>query len=83
MCQDALYWLKTPGESDGCTEVLPNGDLCPRYDTMCGSVDSIGSQAGEPRAPEAGHWFDFQARCIDTLTYHRCPAVPSLTAIYC
>ena len=22
---DALYWLKTPGESDGCTQTLPDG----------------------------------------------------------
>jgi len=68
---DALFWLKTPGESDGCTEELPDGSSCPRYDTMCGSADSIGSQSGEPRAPEAGAWFDFQvkqlaANAVDT-----------------
>ena len=22
---DAYYWLKPPGESDGCTEILPDG----------------------------------------------------------
>jgi len=59
---DALFWLKTPGESDGCTSELPDGSSCPRYDTMCGSADSIGSQSGEPRAPEAGTWFDFQVK---------------------
>ena len=68
---DALFWLKTPGESDGCTDELPDGSSCPRYDTMCGSADSIGSQSGEPRAPEAGAWFDFQvkqlaANAVDT-----------------
>jgi len=59
---DAYFWLKTPGESDGCTQQLPSGSDCPRFDSMCGSVDSIGSQADEPRAPEAGAWFDFQVQ---------------------
>jgi cellulose 1,4-beta-cellobiosidase len=59
---DALYWLKTPGESDGCTQVLPSGSNCPRFDSFCGSVDSIGSQSGEPRAPQAGNWFDYQIK---------------------
>ena len=57
---DALFWLKTPGESDGCTEILPDGTSCPRFDQMCASVDSLGSQSGEPRAPEAGIWFHYQ-----------------------
>merc|ERR1719229_733771 len=57
---DALHWLKTPGESDGCTEDLPDGTKCPRFDTMCASSDSLGSRAGEPRAPEAGLWFHYQ-----------------------
>jgi len=59
---DAYFWLKTPGESDGCTETLPSGEACPRFDADCGSVDSIGSQPGEPRAPEAGQWFDYQIK---------------------
>jgi len=59
---DAYYWLKTPGESDGCTQVLPSGGNCPRFDSFCGSVDSIGSQSGEPRAPVAGNWFDYQIK---------------------
>jgi len=59
---DAYFWLKTPGESDGCTEVLPSGGLCPRFDSDCSSVDSLGSDRGEPRAPEAGHWFDYQVK---------------------
>jgi len=59
---DAYFWLKTPGESDGCTQKLPDGDNCPRFDGKCGSVDSIGSQPSEPRAPEAGHWFDYQVK---------------------
>ena len=42
---------------DGCTEVLPDGSLCPRFDRMCASADSIGSRPGEPRAPEAGSWW--------------------------
>jgi len=59
---DAYFWLKTPGEADGCTQVLPNGQNCPRFDVMCASVDSIGSQSGEPRAPQAGQWFDYQVK---------------------
>lgn len=59
---DAFLWLKTPGESDGCTQTLPDGNACKRYDSFCGSVDSIGSSSGEPRAPEAGKWFDYQIK---------------------
>jgi cellulose 1,4-beta-cellobiosidase len=59
---DAFFWLKTPGESDGCTQELPDGSKCARFDSMCSSVDSIGSQAGEPRCPEAGLWFDYQIK---------------------
>jgi len=59
---DAFHWLKTPGESDGCTETLPEGGTCPRFDGMCESPDSIGSLPTEPRAPEAGLWFDHQIK---------------------
>ena len=61
---DAFLWLKTPGESDGCTQILPDSTACPRFDSMCASQDSIGSSAGEPRAPEAGRWFDYQIRML-------------------
>merc|ERR1712066_1162293 len=47
---DAFFWLKTPGESDGCSQTLPDGSTCPRYDSMCGSADSIGTNSGEPHA---------------------------------
>jgi cellulose 1,4-beta-cellobiosidase len=63
---DAYYWLKTPGESDGCTSTLPDGSTCARYDSFCGSSDSIGSQSGEPRAPVAGNWFDYQVKQLAT-----------------
>lgn len=59
---DAYFWLKTPGESDGCTQTLPDGSACPRFDSFCASQDSLGSRSGEPRAPEAGHWFDYQIK---------------------
>jgi len=59
---DAFLWLKTPGESDGCTQTLPDGSQCPRFDQACASVDSLGSSGIEPRAPEAGQWFDFQIK---------------------
>jgi len=61
---DAYFWLKTPGESDGCTQQLPNGQQCSRFDSFCGSQDSIGSQSGEPRAPVAGDWFDYQVKML-------------------
>jgi len=61
---DAYFWLKTPGESDGCTQMLPDGSSCVRYDSFCGSNDSIGSRAGEPRSPLAGKWFDYQVKML-------------------
>jgi cellulose 1,4-beta-cellobiosidase len=61
---DAYLWIKVPGESDGCTQQLPNGANCPRFDGACASVDSIGSRSGEPRAPEAGKWFDYQVKML-------------------
>lgn len=61
---DAYYWLKTPGESDGCTKVLPDGKNCVRYDEFCGHQDCIGSTQGEPRAPTAGAWFDYQIKML-------------------
>merc|ERR1712039_1075647 len=59
---DAYFWLKTPGESDGCSQTLPDGSACPRFDSMCASADSLGTHSGEPRAPEAGMWFDFAVK---------------------
>jgi cellulose 1,4-beta-cellobiosidase len=59
---DAYLWLKTPGESDGCSEILPNGDKCPRYDADCGKPDSLSYEPSEPRSPEAGHWYDYQVK---------------------
>lgn len=59
---DAYYWLKTPGESDGCTEELPEGGTCPRFDADCAGPDSLGSEPDEPRAPEAGRWFEYQVQ---------------------
>eukprot|EP00928_Gymnodinium_smaydae_P014039 TRINITY_DN15093_c0_g3_i2.p1 TRINITY_DN15093_c0_g3~~TRINITY_DN15093_c0_g3_i2.p1 ORF type:complete len:276 (-),score=38.20 TRINITY_DN15093_c0_g3_i2:266-1093(-) len=57
---DAYYWLKTPGESDGCTEILPDGKRCARFDRDCANPASLGRKGGEPRAPEAGLWFHYQ-----------------------
>jgi len=44
---DALYWIKTPGESDGTSD-----SKSARYDYHCSSSDS------KTPAPEAGQWFD-------------------------
>jgi cellulose 1,4-beta-cellobiosidase len=43
---DALYWIKTPGESDGTSDMSS-----PRFDYHCASSDSF------VPAPEAGVWF--------------------------
>jgi len=59
---DAYFWLKTPGESDGCSETLPSGDKCPRFDYDCNSPDSLSSRGSEPRSPEAGRWYDYQVK---------------------
>lgn len=59
---DAYFWLKTPGESDGCSETLPDGSKCPRFDSKCGSTDSLGTGQGEDPAPEAGAWYDYQVK---------------------
>ena len=65
---DALFWLKTPGESDGCIDhsqqqtcqaSSSNDDACKRYDHDCNSAYSIGSRSSEPCPPEAGKWFDY------------------------
>lgn len=73
---DAYFWLKTPGESDGCSQTLPTGEACPRYDSMCGSVDALGQGPGEPPAPEAGAWFDYQVKQLAE-NAHLGPPTPS------
>uniref|UniRef100_A0A7S4RK95 Glucanase n=2 Tax=Alexandrium monilatum TaxID=311494 RepID=A0A7S4RK95_9DINO len=59
---DAYFWLKMPGESDGCTEFMPDGTRCPRFDAACNSSGSVGTAPGEGGAPEAGLWFDLMAQ---------------------
>lgn len=64
---DAFFWIKTPGESDGCSEYLPDGSgRCPRFDAACASNASIGSRAdeGSMRAPEAGQWYPALMRSL-------------------
>mmetsp|Transcript_6025 Transcript_6025/g.19322 ORF Transcript_6025/g.19322 Transcript_6025/m.19322 type:complete len:886 (+) Transcript_6025:78-2735(+) len=74
---DAYFWLKTPGESDGCSQILPNGQKCPRFDAKCASVDSLGSKSGEVAAPEAGMWFDFQVKQLAEYAHFDPPSVKS------
>lgn len=65
---DAYFWLKTPGESDGCIDrsiqkTCSNdyGVTCVRYDPNCGThPENIGYATDEPCPPEAGAWFDYQ-----------------------
>lgn len=61
---DAYFWIKVPGESDGCTVQLPSGEACSRFDRMCASEEAIGSRVGEPRAPDAGQWFSWQMQML-------------------
>jgi len=71
---DAYFWVKPPGVSDGCSELLPEGigkdefyssnDICPSFNDMCASSDSIGSTAGDPFSPEAGQLFTSQLRML-------------------
>lgn len=61
---DAFYWFTVPGISDGCSKKLPDGSQCAAYDTACGSKTSVGSREGEPPAPPASEWFDFQAKAL-------------------
>ena len=53
---DDYYWLKTPGESDddGCTNILPDGNACPKFDSFCESQGSIGSQSTEHHQQDNG-----------------------------
>lgn len=77
---DAFFWLKTPGESDGCSEFLPDKNRCPRFDYMCNSVDSIGSMSSEPRVPEAGKWFDYHIKMLArNANFGKIPPTPTPT----
>lgn len=77
---DAYFWLKTPGESDGCSAMLPTGKPCPRFDDMCGSIDALGTESDEKPAPEAGGWYDFQVKQLasnaqfDSAPHHKIPS---------
>ena len=67
---DAYFWLKTPGESDGCIDYAKQqkcdnsdgfGSQCVRYDQNCGThPENIGYSSQQPCPPEAGKWFDYQ-----------------------
>jgi len=51
---DGYFWVKPPGESDGCP---PGGKGCPQPDAGCRTDTSVGTRASEPAAPPAGDWF--------------------------
>jgi len=67
---DAYFWLKTPGESDGCIDYDQQkkcdntdgfGSKCIRYDQNCGThPENVGYDSSQPCPPEAGAWFDYQ-----------------------
>lgn len=64
---DAYLWVKIPGESDGCSSVLPSGIQCSRYASACGQMESMGSRVGEQRAPQAGEWYPAQIKAFSHL----------------
>ena len=51
---DAYWWVRPPGLSDGCG----GGRCCAHADDGCTAADALGSRAGEPCAPRAGHRYD-------------------------
>lgn len=57
---DAYFWVKPPGESDGCSS-----RSCPRFDSHCRGAESLGpgsagARPDEPEAPDAGQIFPYQ-----------------------
>jgi hypothetical protein len=40
---------------------LPSGERCARFDPDCARDTSLGAREGEPRALEAGLFYDYQA----------------------
>lgn len=54
---DSYFWIKRPGESDGCTPTLPDGSKCPTFDQQCADDGSVGFREGEVFAPHAGELF--------------------------
>ena len=53
---DGYFWVKPPGESDGCPPG-GKGGKCQQPDPGCRTDTSVGTRASEPAAPPAGDWF--------------------------
>ncbi|MFE0678129.1 glycoside hydrolase family 6 protein [Streptomyces sp. NPDC058867] len=75
---DAYVWVKPPGESDGASEDIPNGEG-KRADPMCDPGHVAPNAGGRPTgalpdAPLAGHWFHEQ---FTMLVRNSRPAVPA------
>ena len=55
---DAFFWVKTPGESDGCGIAGgSDGDACARVDASCARPTALGTGWHESPAPDAGAFF--------------------------
>jgi cellulose 1,4-beta-cellobiosidase len=55
---DAYFWVKTPGESDGCGIAGGAGaDTCARVDASCARPTAMGTGWRESPAPDAGAFF--------------------------
>ncbi len=57
---DGYFWVKPPGESDGC----PPGSKCPHPDPACRTDGSVGTRAGEQAAPPAGDWYTLHMQLL-------------------
>jgi len=86
---DALFWLKTPGESDGCIDFNiqqkcdnSNKVSCVRYDPNCGTHPlNIGYTSDQPCPPEAGAWFDYQTIMLNSSGDPPPPPPPTSTPV--
>ncbi len=75
---DAYVWIKPPGESDGSSSAISNGEG-KGFDQMCdptyhGSQQANGGNLTEamPNAPLAGHWFE---AAFEILVQNAYPAI--------
>jgi cellulose 1,4-beta-cellobiosidase len=60
---DALFWIKPPGESDGC-EPSPASCTEPATPIVCAHPDKACADAGHTCAPAAGDWFDYGVKML-------------------
>ena len=60
---DAFFWVKPPGESDGC-------GTCKRPEANCGAHEAFGTRDGEAHSPAAGDWYAAHLAQLALSTLH-------------